>query len=87
MPRFTKQIVAVLMLAGGVLLAGTSFVDAHSPGGNPNSCFNWGHEHYPSASEGVCEYSCILKGHNHSQWTTPMQGTCECSDQGDRCED
>ena len=39
MPRIMKHLVAAVLLAGGVLLAGTSFVGAHIPGGDPNSCY------------------------------------------------
>ena len=63
MLRIMKHLVAAITLAGGVLLAGTSFVEAHIPGGDPNSCGTPSHKH-SSSSKGVCAYSCILKGHN-----------------------
>ena len=64
MPRFTKHLVAVLMLAGGVLLAGTSFVGAHKPGSTlddpDDSCHTWKHRMGRIPSRGHCSYSCIL---------------------------
>ena len=68
MPRFMKHLAAAVLLAGGVLLAGTSFVGAHSPDTYQNSsCRYLDHEH-TQPSEGACEYGCILKGHNHHEY-------------------
>ena len=86
MPRIMKHLVAAVLLAGGVLLTGTSFVGAHTPNtdGN-NSCDNWDHGHHQS-SEGACFYGCILKGHNHHKLEPGGGNNCECCDQGDRCD-
>ena len=77
MLRYMKHLVAAIMLAG------TSFVGAHIPGGDPNSCGTSSHKH-SSSSAGVCAYSCILKGHNFPIYD-PEKGKCSCCDTGSYC--
>ena len=76
MPRLMKHLVAAVLLAGGVLLAGTtftSFVDAH---GKPISYVQWRHGHTNSSS-GACAYSCSQLGHNQYSFDCP---DCSCKD-------
>ena len=76
MPRYVKHLAAAVLLAGGVLLAGTtftSFVDAH---GKPGSYTVWSHGH-TNSSESACAYSCSQLGHNDSSFDCP---NCSCKD-------
>ena len=78
MPPFMKHLVVAVLLAAGVLLAGTtftSFVDAH---GKPGSYVSWNHTH-TNSSEGACAYSCSQLGHNQSRFKCPK---CDCKDSG-----
>ena len=82
MPHLCKHIIAAVLLAGGVLLAGTSFVDAH---GKPKSCEEYDHFH-TSTSKGLCAYMCSVLGHNDPHyWEEGKQ--CKCCDTGSGCPD
>ena len=81
MPHLCKHIIAAVLLAGGVLLAGTSFVDAH---GKPESCSDLKHDRQ-STSEGQCAYWCSIVGHDH--WELYDNGNCACCDSTSRCDD
>ena len=68
MPRIMKHLVAAVMLAGGVLLTGTSFVEAHYPNTSGNSSCDFAAHWHTQPSKGACSYGCILKGHNAIEW-------------------
>ena len=80
---------SVYCAKGGVLLAGTSFVEAYYPNTSGNSsCHCADHKHHQPLI-GACSYGCILKGHNAHEWYGPSGNNCGCCDDqnSDRCDD
>ena len=58
-----KHLIIAALLAGGVFVAGTSSVDAHSI---PAALYYLSHDHRTESS-GHCAYRCSALGHNHAE--------------------
>ena len=70
-----KHLIIAVLLAGGVFVAGTTSVDAHSI---PAALYYYSHDHETNSS-GNCSYRCSQLGHNHAAtYTKNNKLMCWC---------